>query len=339
LGQIIQPLYDVVSWIIVVFHKLWSPIFGPNSGATWTLSIVSLVVLIRIVLIPLFVKQIKAQRGLALLQPEIKKLQEKHKGDKEKQSQELMKLYKETGTNPLASCLPLIVQAPIFFALFHVLRSVAHNPPQPIGAITQSLAESAAQATFFGAHLSDSFVHSSSTETKVITIVMILLMSLSQFITQRQLMVKNVSAEAAAANPMAQQQKILLYVFPVMFAVFGIQFPIGVLIYWLTTNVWSMGQQFWVIRNMPSPGSEADKAYQARKAAKAARKSERSAGRTAPAPEAGTPSVDGALGTGGPAEGPSPDAAKPSTPVNRQRQQPSRQPKRKRGSGSPPGKR
>ncbi len=322
MSSILSPLYDVVSWIMVVFHKVFTPVFGTSSGVTWSLSIIGLVVVIRILLIPLFVKQIKSQRGLQLLQPEIKKLQDKHKGDREKQSQELMKLYKETGTNPLSSCLPILVQAPIFYALFHVLRGIAQEPVKPAGILTQAQAESAAAAHFFGARLSESFTSTTSTSTRVVTILMIVAMSLSQFITQRQLMVKNVSAESAAANPLAQQQKLLLYVFPIMFAVFGINFPVGVLLYWLTTNLWSMGQQFYVIRNMPSPGTPAEAAYLARMAAK------QSAGRRSllrRAPAASTDSASGA--PGGP-----PTPAAPAAPRG-QRQQPSRSTKRNRPTG------
>ena len=130
---ILDWLKDGVSWILVMFHQLLSAIgMNPDSGWTWTFSIVGLVVVIRILLIPLFVKQIKAQRGLQLIQPQMKEIQKKYAGDKERQSQEMMKLYRETGTNPLSSCLPIILQAPIFFALFGVLQSIAqYNPSDP----------------------------------------------------------------------------------------------------------------------------------------------------------------------------------------------------------------
>ncbi len=115
-------LLDAVSWLLVTWHQVLSLVLDPNSGVTWALSIVGLVVVIRILLIPLFVKQIRAQRGMQEIQPQLKAIQAKYAGDKERQSQEMMKLYKDTGTNPLASCLPILLQAPIFFALFRVLR-------------------------------------------------------------------------------------------------------------------------------------------------------------------------------------------------------------------------
>lgn len=255
-----------VSWVIVQFHKLYGAIFGPDTGWAWGLSIVSLVILIRICLIPLFVKQIKATRAMQTLQPEMKKIQERYKSDKQRQSEEMMKLYKESGTNPLSSCLPILAQSPFFFALYHVLNSIASN--DTIGVINNRLLESAQKAHIFGAPLAAKFTDSSSkvealgsslTDVRIVTALMIVLMSLSQFYTQRQLMTKNV--DTTVKTPFMQQQKMLMYVFPIMFAVFGINFPVGVLVYWLTTNVWTMGQQMYVIRQNPTPGSKAQAAF------------------------------------------------------------------------------
>jgi YidC/Oxa1 family membrane protein insertase len=257
---IFNPLYDAVSWIIVQFHSLYSLVFGENSGWAWGLSIVSLVVLIRICLIPLFVKQIKATRNMQALQPKMKAIQERYKNDRQRQSEEMMKLYKETGTNPLSSCLPILAQSPFFFALYHVLSYIAQG--KPVGVIKQDMVTSAQHAHIFGAPLAAKFTDSASTleklgatltDVRVVTVIMIVLMSLSQFYTQRQLMTKNV--DMTVKTPFMQQQKMLMYVFPVMFAVFGINFPVGVLVYWLTTNVWTMGQQMFVIRRNPTPGS------------------------------------------------------------------------------------
>ena len=255
-----------VSWVIVQFHSVYGAIFGPDTGWAWGLSIVSLVILIRICLIPLFVKQIKATRAMQTLQPEMKKIQERYKNDKQRQSEEMMKLYKESGTNPLSSCLPILAQSPFFFALYHVLSGIASG--QTIGVINPSLLESARKAHIFGAPLAAKFKDSASTiealgasvtDVRVVTVVMIVMMSASQFYTQRQLMTKNV--DTTVKTPFMQQQKMLMYVFPIMFAVFGINFPVGVLIYWLTTNVWTMGQQMYVIHNNPTPGSTAQAAY------------------------------------------------------------------------------
>jgi YidC/Oxa1 family membrane protein insertase len=270
MGKILYPLEYAVAWLMVQWHALLSFIGLPEaSGLTWALSIVGLVIVIRIILIPLFVKQIKASRGLQLIQPEMKKIQAKYKGKSDPESrqamtQETMALYKETGTNPFASCLPIILQAPIFYALFRVLNTYVRNSRE-IGPLTQDLARQADHSTLFGAPLSSTFMNAEGNlNVKIITIVLIILMSASTFTTQRQLMMKNMPA-AALDNPFAKQQKMLLYVLPVVFAVSGVNFPIGVLLYWLTTNVWSMGQQFYVIRRMPAPGSPAEKALQERR--------------------------------------------------------------------------
>ncbi len=273
-SAILAPLEWVVATIMVGFHSALTAIGMPAaSGFTWALSIVGLVIVIRIILIPLFVKQIKASRGLQLIQPEIQKIQKKYKGktdpaSRQAMTQETMALYKESGTNPFASCLPILLQSPVFFALYRVLRNIAQPDPHAIGPFSLSLIHQADRATLFGARISDKFIGASSLSTQILTITLIVLMSASTFTTQRQLMQKNMPA-AALDNPFAKQQKMLMYVLPFFFAISGVNFPIGVLLYWLTTNVWSMGQQFYVIRRMPAPGSQAEKDLEARRARKA----------------------------------------------------------------------
>ncbi|MGW6390553.1 membrane protein insertase YidC [Streptomyces sp. NPDC055103] len=255
-----------VSWVIVQFHKVYGAIFGPDTGWAWGLSIVSLVVLIRICLIPLFVKQIKSTRNMQALQPKMKAIQERYKSDKQRQSEEMMKLYKETGTNPLSSCLPILAQSPFFFALYHVLSNIAEG--DEVGVMNQALVDSARNAHIFGAPIASKFMDSAAdvaaldasiTSVRIVTAVMIIMMSASQFFTQRQLMMKNV--DLTVKTPYMQQQKMLMYIFPVIFAVMGINFPVGVLVYWLTTNVWTMGQQMYVINQNPTPGSKAQDSY------------------------------------------------------------------------------
>ena len=267
LDTILSPLYTAVSWIIVQFHSLFSLFFGEDSGWAWGLSIFFLVVVIRICLIPLFVKQIKSTRNMQALQPRMKAIQERYKSDKQRQSEEMMKLYKETGTNPLSSCLPILAQSPFFIALFQVLNHIANN--RPVGVLTAEQVDSARNASVFGAPIAAKFLDSAEkvaelsatlTDVRVVTVVMIVMMSASQFYTQRQLMTKNV--DLTVKTPFMQQQKMLMYVFPIMFAVFGINFPVGVLVYWLTTNVWTLGQQMFVIKRNPTPGSLAFKERQ-----------------------------------------------------------------------------
>ena len=269
IDTLLAPLEWVISALLYFFHKGFSLILDPAAGITWALSIVGLVIVVRILIIPLFVRQVKSQRNLQLIQPQMKELQKKYAGDREKLGQEMMKLYKDTGTNPLASCFPILLQAPIFFALFRVLQyGISQEKAIGYFANYPGLVNMAHDAELLGVPLWGYFLGSAQTPnptaTKILTVFLVILMTATTFLTQRQLMVKNMPSD----NPMAQQQKILLYVFPVIFAVGGVGFPIGVLIYWSTTNIWSMGQQFWIIRNNPTPGTPAFDAWEKRKRAK-----------------------------------------------------------------------
>ena len=273
LDTVLFPLEWFVATIMVGFHTGLEAIgLPPASGWTWALSIVGLVIVLRIMLIPLFVKQIHASRRMQLIQPEMQKIQKKYKGKSDPDSrqamtQETMDLYKRTGTNPFSSCLPILLQSPFFFALFRVLNSlpaISDGTKPPIGPLSQQLASQAEQSTLLGAQLSSSFMGSTDVTVKIVTVVLIVLMSATTFTTQRQLMMKNMPA-TSLDNPFAKQQKMLLYLMPLFFAISGINFPIGVLLYWLTTNLWSMGQQFYVIRRMPAPGSLAEKALEERR--------------------------------------------------------------------------
>ena len=298
----LKPLEIAVSYVLVGFYKVLTFLgLDGASGWTWALSIVGLVIFIRVLLIPLFVKQIKASRAMQIIAPDLKKIQAKYKGKKDQASREAlsretMELYAKHKTNPLASCLPILVQAPIFFALFRTLNvhlqpenapaikdfenaveaGTAVGPaPIPfydgIGALTGKLAQLAHDSDIFGAGLSETFNTSDSGSVKLVAAVLIAAMVTTTFLTQRQLMRKNMPA-AALEGPMAQQQKIMMYALPFIFVISGPIFPIGVLVYWTTTNVWTMGQQFYVIRRNPTPGSAADKALKERAAKKAAAK-------------------------------------------------------------------
>jgi YidC/Oxa1 family membrane protein insertase len=274
LETLLAPLYWLVSWIMVGWHWLFSLVLPEDSGAAWALSIVGLVVVVRILLIPLFVRQIKSMRNMQLIQPQMRELQKKYGHDRERLSQEMMGLYKETGTNPFSSCLPILAQAPVFFVLFHTLNGIASG--EAYGAFGQypDLFESLSQSTIFGAPLAASFAtafdYPNGTTTRIIAGVMVVLMTATTFFTQRQLMRQNMP-KAALEGPFAQQQKILLYVLPLMFLFSGYAFPLGVVLYWLTSNLWTMGQQFYVIRRMPAPGSQAEENLRRRREAKAGR--------------------------------------------------------------------
>jgi YidC/Oxa1 family membrane protein insertase len=273
-SDLVYPFEWIVSWILIGWHSLFTAVGIPgDSGFAWVASIVGLVLVMRAAMIPLFVKQIHASRRMQLIQPEMQKIQAKYKGKSDPDSrqamtQETMDLYKRTGTNPFSSCLPILLQSPFFFGLFRVLnglQGMANGSKDTIGPITRDLAAQAESSTLFGAQLSDKFVGADTLTTQIVTIILIIAMSATTFTTQHQLMRKNMPA-SALDNPFARQQKMLLYLMPIFFAISGVNFPIGVLIYWLVTNVWSMCQQFYVIRRMPAPGSPAEQALRDRKA-------------------------------------------------------------------------
>ncbi len=265
-SAIMTPLYYAVSAVLLAWHKAITSLgLSEDSGWAWALAIVGLTITIRAALIPLFVRQIKSSRNMQLLQPQIKELQKKYAHDRERLTQEQMKLWKETGTNPFASCLPLILQMPIFFALFRTIDRATHSDPK--GFLDMADANSLENAKLLGAKIADTFIRTDLIETRILTMTLVVAMCLTQFLTQRQLMSKNMPADAMS-GPYAQQQKMLLYVLPVVFAVGGVAFPLGVLIYWTTSNLWTMGQQFYVIRRNPAPGTPAFKAKQERDKAK-----------------------------------------------------------------------
>lgn len=273
IDTILWPIKWVVELILVAWHWLFTAIgMDPAAGLTWVLSIVGLVIVVRAALIPIFVRQIKSQRKMLEVAPQLKKIQDKYKGKKdqfsrEAMSRETMELYKKTGTNPLASCLPLLLQMPIFFSLFSVLNN-AQKGLAGVGPLNSELGKQFGDATLFGvAPLHDTFIGAWNAggpwQVMVIAGLMVVLMTASQFYTQLQIMAKNQSPEAKE-SPMYKQQRILLYLLPLVFVFSGVAFPLGVMFYWLTSNFWTMGQQFLVIRNMPTPGSEAAKAREER---------------------------------------------------------------------------
>ena len=255
-AALLFPFQWLVSAIMVGLHDGLSALGMPTaSGWTWTLSIIGLVLVIRAALIPVSLQQIKAQRRMRQLQPELKKLQDKYRGktdqlSRQAMAQEQMALYKKHGTNPFSACLPLLIQVPFFFALFTVLSGIAPaaSSGTGIGAMSHEEVVQFEESSIFGAPLSASVLHGTPGGGNVVavwllSIVMILAMTAAQFITQKHIMARTVSAEAVS-GPFMRQQKVVLYSLPLVFGAGGIFFPIGVLIYWTTTNLWTMVQQF-----------------------------------------------------------------------------------------------
>src|ERR1700761_4089195 len=237
-------------------HAGLGALFGPDTGLAWGLSIVILVAAIRLCLVPLFVKQVHAQRKMAQHAPYLQELRKKYKGDKQRLNEETMKFYKENGVNPLAGCLPMIPQMIVFFALFNVLRQIAEwKPGNKLSyGLTTSVVESAQKATIFGVHLGDKLLFRPagmhvSLQAEIVIALTVVISATTTFMTVRQsakrgLMQTNVDPD----NPMAQSQKFMQYIVP-FFSLTGLYWQYGLVLYWVTTNVWTLGQQYFMFRN------------------------------------------------------------------------------------------
>ncbi len=266
---ILWPFKIIIEFIIVAFHTLWTSLgMDPANGWTWMLSLVGLVIVVRSAILPLTIRQIKSQRNMMVAAPEIRKIQEKYRGKRDQFSMEAMQremreVYARTNSNPMAGCWPLLVQMPILFGLYQVI-STAQQGMSGVGMLNEDLARKFAGGEIFGVPLRATLVNNEgNVAVIVLAVVMIVLMTASQYITMRQITSKNVSEEAKN-SPMYRQQEIMMRIMPLMFAVSGLFFPIGLMSYWLISNFFTMLQQWLIVRNMPTPGSEAAKAREAR---------------------------------------------------------------------------
>ncbi|MFI5495457.1 membrane protein insertase YidC [Actinoplanes sp. NPDC051859] len=260
-------IYYAISWILLQWHALWDSIGVPvdrvlGTNWAWILAIVFLVVTLRVILFPVFVKQIKSQRAMQALQPKVKELQEKHKGDRETLQKEMMELYRTEKANPLMGCLPMFLQIPVFLGLFHVLRRLSpDNNLKTLYGWSAEQFDSATHASLFTAPIAGHFSSSaaelarlgtgSSTVTvKIIAGVLVLIMMATTYLTSRQMILKTGWAE----DPQQKMiQRLMLYGIPASLLISGALFPIGVVIYWVTNNLFSLAQQQWVLRKFPPP--------------------------------------------------------------------------------------
>jgi len=244
--SIFDAFRDALYVVLKSFQHWTEPVMG---GQSFWFSIVLLTIAVRIVLIPLTVKQVRSTRVMQELQPELKKLQTKYKNDKQKLQEELMKLYRERGFNPLAGCWPLAAQLPFFWALYRVIysREIDGQPNILLG------------RTFFGVPLDDRWSALQGWGEKLTSVAgltilgLIIAMAITTYVSQRQLMAK----QSAEVNP---QQQMLLRIMPLMFVIFAVNVPLAVVLYWVTTNLWSMGQQWVLLRNAPTPAGAASPA-------------------------------------------------------------------------------
>jgi YidC/Oxa1 family membrane protein insertase len=260
-------LYTAIAFVMKTWHSVFSTFLDPAGGITWALSIAFLVVTVRLILFPLFVKQVKSQRAMQEIQPEIQKLRKQYGADRQGFSQAMMALQKERGVNPLAGCLPILPQIPVFLALFHVLRRLRPDAPG-LYSWDDQLTDQAARAELFGAPISSAFNMTGAKEQAILAItggygpirtvalILMVVMCATTFFTQKQIMARSGPVEGQAA----MVQKVLLYGMPISLFITGFFFPIGVLLYWLVNNTWTLGQQFFILRKLPPPGSPAAKA-------------------------------------------------------------------------------
>jgi len=260
LNTILAPVNDAVAWIITQLFNLFSPVFGIASGVTWLLTIVILVVIMRLILVPLFIKQMHTQRAMTALTPRLAEIRKKYKGDRESLNAETMKLYQEAGVNPLMGCLPVILQMPIFFGLFSVLRYIAEwHPGVPLQYhLTHKLIVSAQHAKIFGATIADKVLFTGvpnhggiyvPLHAKIVIVIVVIISMTTTYLTVRQSM-KRGMMPTGKDTPMGQSQKLMAYIMP-LFALTGLYWQFGLVLYWVTTNLWTLGQQFILLRKYP----------------------------------------------------------------------------------------
>jgi len=257
----LNPLYIAVAWVMTHIHAGLSLFLPSTSGGAWFLTIVVLVVLMRLLLVPLFVKQMHSMRKMSALNPQLMELRKKYKGDKQTLNEETMRLYRENGVNPLGGCLPLLAQMPMFFALFSVLRGIADwhtGDPSPYG-MPISVVQSAQNANILGAHISDKVLFTGTMhvplEAKIVILCFVAISVVTTFMTVRQSTKRGMTPQMTPDNPMAASQKYMAYIVP-FFALSGLYWAFGLVLYWVTTNVWTLGQQYMLFKRYPTvPGA------------------------------------------------------------------------------------
>lgn len=268
MDKFLHPIIVAFAWIWVSIYKALVFIGFPSGpGISWVMSIVILTIIVRFAILPLYIKQTKSMRSMQALQPEMQKIQAKYKGKKDsvsrqRQSEETMELYKKHGASPYASCLPLLVQMPILFALYRVFFSVSQIMDgtygwTALGPLDPKLAADVVGSKVFGVGLSQTMATTSSWGHKAVFIVLIIFLVGMQFLTMRLSMKKNMAPNPDPNNPMVRSQKTMMYIMPLMFVVTGFVFQMGLLVYMVTTTAFGFFQQVWVNRNMPNPGSPA----------------------------------------------------------------------------------
>jgi len=248
-------LYEAVGWVFTHIYDALKPMLGATSGWTWALSIVILVVLMRLIMVPLFIKQMHTTRAMSALQPQMAALRKKYKNDKQTLNQETMKLYQEAGVNPLMGCLPVVLQLPLFFSLFSVLRAIAeYTGGVPKYGLPIAMVRAGQHAKILGASIADKVLFTGTAHvplhSKLVILCAVLISMVTTFLTIRQSQKRGMMPAATPDNPMASSQKYMTYIMP-FFALTGLYWPFGLVLYWVTTNVWTLGQQWLLGRRYP----------------------------------------------------------------------------------------
>ena len=269
---ILHPFAWAISYVWVWIHDLLVLLgMSSGSGMAWVLSIVLLTILVRIAIIPLFLKQIRSSRAMQAIQPEMRKIQEKYKGkrdqvSRQKMMEETQALQRKHKVSPFASCLPMLVQMPVLFGMYRAIIAVSSisvgtyiyrgEPTDHLGPLTASVSEEIVNSTVFGVRLSHT-LRDSFDQPGVVTVFVaaIVLMVALQFFSMRLSFSRNMPD--MGDNPMAQSQRSMMYVMPLMFIFSGAFFQMGVVIYTVTASFWALGQSLWTIKVMPTPGSPA----------------------------------------------------------------------------------
>lgn len=254
MGFLMGPIYYGISWVLLAWHSLWDTIgiSGTWLGTNWDwiLAIVFLVLTVRVLLFPLFVKQIRSQRAMQALQPQLKALQEKHKGDRETLQKEMMELYRKEKANPLMGCLPLLLQMPIFLGVFHIIKRLGTGTVDKfLYGWTDIQFDSGAAAKLFGVSIGATFT-GHGTSAMVLCGVLGIVMIATTYLTSRQMILKTGWSEDPQQKMM---QRLMLYGIPLTLIVSAVAFPLGLIIYWTTSNLFSLGQQMWVLKKYPPP--------------------------------------------------------------------------------------
>ncbi|HEX8304440.1 MAG TPA: membrane protein insertase YidC [Jatrophihabitans sp.] len=311
-------LYTSISWVLLRWYQLFTLLgMDEQSGLTWALSIIMLVVTARLLMFRFFVKQVHYQRRMQEMQPKIKKLQEKHKGDKATLQREMMALQQSEGFNPISGCLPMLLQIPIFISLFHVLKHISNSVGLPPGSrgltlysFTEKQTTDAAAAKLFNAPLAASLRDSAEqiqdqlggdlSTTRIVTIVLVIISALATYLTQRAVIANQTTPPEGQA---AMIQRVMLVGIPVSVLGSGFFFPLGVLLYWFTSNLWTLGQQYYIFRYHPhtppvaavsAPASQPGKTL----APKVGQKPVTPKGNRPGAPRSGATAVQGDLAAG-----------------------------------------